>query len=395
MAFTWKDNGKIFVGEGIYYLTFVVAGRRPLLGELVAEYPDDSNLTVERSADINATSGNMNAIEADWEFSVKEKAKMARVVFTPFGKAVDDDLRHFQDKHPGMMICARKIMPDHIHVVIWVKENGKQSIRQVGHGFRIGITHIAKGMGIWPPVAQAHNTNDPKAEKVVDIDNDTCHVSSAGLILDQPFIRTLSRSGQLRSMIDYVVLNPYRKYMRRQHPELFTMHKDTEVKGLRFRSMGNHWLLDWPERQIVQCSRSISEEDLQRQMKQTLEHAERGAITYTAAISKGEQTIARAVREAGWPLVVLLLDGFPPEGSESERYYKPGGVYFDACNNGKLLLLEAYNETYDNPLLIERTEVAIKAKDEAKGYDYRPLPHDSKRWRMIAGNVMLEMVGED
>lgn len=35
MAFTWKENGKIFVGEGIYHLTFVVAGRRPLLGKLV------------------------------------------------------------------------------------------------------------------------------------------------------------------------------------------------------------------------------------------------------------------------------------------------------------------------------------------------------------------------
>ena len=30
------------------------------------------------------------------------------------------------------------------------------------------------------------------------------------------------------------------------------------------------------------------------------------------------------------PLVVLLNDGFPQEGSPHERYYKPGGVYFDA-----------------------------------------------------------------
>lgn len=145
---------------------------------------------------------------------------------------------------------------------------------------------------------------------------------------------------------------------------------------------------------MVQCSRSISEEDLQQQLKRTLQHAELGAITYTAAISKGEQRIARAVREAGWPLVVLLMDGFPPEGSENERYYKPGGVYFDTCLNGKLLLLEAYDQTYENEVLIQRTESTLKAKDEAKGYRYRPLPHDSKRWRMIAGNEMLRMVSE-
>lgn len=32
MAFTWKDNGKIFVGEGIYHLTFVVASESLKLG---------------------------------------------------------------------------------------------------------------------------------------------------------------------------------------------------------------------------------------------------------------------------------------------------------------------------------------------------------------------------
>ncbi len=312
------------------------------------------------------------------------------VRLSPFGKAVSDDLNALKERYKGdITLCRKMIMDDHIHVVLWVHKDIGKSILEVAHGFQQGMTHIAHEMGIWP---------EPQTGSQVGISDGACDASSEDLpyhILEKPFVRTLSHSGQLDKMCDYVVLNPYRKYMRRQHPELFTMHKDTVVRGLRFRSMGNHWLLDWPERQIVQCSRSISEEDLQRQLKQTLEHAERGAITYTAAVSKGEQMIARAVREAGWPLVVLLMDGFPPEGSESERFYKPGGVYFDACNSGKLLLLEAYNETYENPELIEQTDVALKAKDEAKGFAYRPLPHNSKRWRMIAGNVMLEMIADE
>ena len=36
MAFEWKNSKDIFKGPGIYHLTFAVAGRRPLLGELVA-----------------------------------------------------------------------------------------------------------------------------------------------------------------------------------------------------------------------------------------------------------------------------------------------------------------------------------------------------------------------
>lgn len=310
-------------------------------------------------------------------------------------------------------------MDNHIHLVVWVQKNIKQSIKQIAHGFRIGITHIAKDLGVWPmkvgvdvepvgeaPVAQAsRDMNDLGADgninvvshgkEVVDIEIEACHADlPVGLVLSKAFIRTLARKGQLRTMIDYVNLNAYRRWILVLYPDLFKLHRMTRIAGLKFRSMGNHWLLDWPERQVVQCSRSISEEDLQQQLKRTLQHAELGAITYTAAISKGEQRIVRAVREAGWPLVVLLMDGFPPEGSENERYYKPGGVYFDTCLNGKLLLLEAYDQTYENEVLIQRTEATLKAKDEAKGYRYRPLPHDSKRWRMIAGNEMLKMVSE-
>lgn len=377
MAFTWKRHKDIWKGEGIYHLTFVVAGRRPLLGELVGVTAGASS-TVERSDYINAQ-------EADRTLSVKDKAKKAWVEFTPFGKAVDDMLRHYDEAHEGIKVCKRKVLDDHIHVVLWVQkqqystvQHKPQSILQIAYGMRVQFTHMAQDLGVWP--------------KGVRVEGALHAEKGAGHVFEKQFVRTLSRSGQLREMIDYVELNVYRKYMKRLHPDLFTMHKDTEVQGLRFRSMGNHWLLDWPERQVITCSRSISEDDMQQLLKRTLAYAEQGAVTYTAAISKGEQRIARAVREAGWPLVVLLMDGFPPEGSDSERYYKPGGVYFDACLHGKLLLLEACESTYSNPRLIALTDMTIRRKDEEKGYAYKPLLHSSKRWRMIAGNEMLGMI---
>lgn len=370
MAFVWKEHKDIFKGEGIYHLTFVVVGRRPLLGRLVAEFPDVSrpfyrDLTKRVPA-------------------VNERGELAMVRLSDFGKAVSADLNNLKERYNGdITICRKIVLDDHLHVVLWVHRDIGKSILEVAHGFQQGMTHIAHEMGVWP-------------KRQVGIPSDACDATALPYhVFEKPFVRTLSRSGQLDAMCDYVVLNAHRKYMRRQHRDLFTMHKDTGVQGLRFRSMGNHWLLDWPERQVVQCSRTISEEDLQQQMRRTLQRAELGAVTYTAAISKGEQRIARAVREEGWPLVVLLMDGFPPEGSDKERYYKPGGVYFDTCLNGKLLLLEAYESTYDNPRLIELTDAELKRKDEEKGYRYRPLPHDSKRWRMIAGNMMLGLIADE
>ena len=303
MAFEWKSHKDIFKGPGIYQLAVVGAGGRPRVEELVAECPDVSR-PFYRSLTKRVP-------------AVNETGEIAMVRLSPFGKAVSADINALKERYKGNITLCRKILMDnHLHVVVWVHGNIGKSILEVAHGFQQGITHIAHEMGVWPMPQAAIQVgmtlgayNAPAAEAL------PYH------ILEKPYVRTLSRAGQLDKMCDYVVLNPYRKYMRRLHPDLFTMHKHTEVQGLRFKSMGNHWLLDWPEKQIVQCSRSISEEDLLRQLKQALWNAERGAITYTAAISKGEQTIARGIREAGWPLVVLLLGGFPPEGNENERYY--------------------------------------------------------------------------
>lgn len=42
-----------------------------------------------------------------------------------------------------------------------------------------------------------------------------------------------------------------------------------------------------------------------------------------------------------------MKEGFPDDKDESSRYYKPGGVYFDACAAGRLLLLEPQTQAYE------------------------------------------------
>lgn len=74
-------------------------------------------------------------------------------------------------------------------------------------------------------------------------------------------------------------------------------------------------------------------------------------VSITSAISEGEKIVAKRLRDAGMPLIVMLIDGFPPEGSIHERYFKPGGVYFDACAAGRLLLIEPYCEVLDDPII--------------------------------------------
>ena len=119
-----------------------------------------------------------------------------------------------------------------------------------------------------------------------------------------------------------------------------------------------------------------------------------GAVTYTAAISKGEQKIAKVVREKGFPLVVLLNDGFPAEGSPQERFYKPGGVYFEACSRGKLLLIEPDGSAFVNPVVMKATEETLQRKAEAKHHSYRPIPVESQRYRFVAMNEIGRLLVE-
>ena len=284
---------------------------------------------------------------------------------TAIGWALINQQRRLLELCPEIKILADKVMPDHHHMVLQVQRTMTRSIRQVVRGYMQGCKEEARKLGF--------------TENLYD---------------GPPFYRVLTHRGQLHAMIEYVKANAERAWQRRLDPDLFRMHRKTGVCGLLFTSMGNNFLLDWPERQLVEMSREASSEQIEERLKQVLAAAHNGAVTYTAAISKGEQKIARTVREQGYPLVVLLNDGFPQEGSPHERYYKPGGAYFEACSRGKLLLMEPEGSAFVDPVVKEATEGALRRKAEAKHFDYRPIPVESQRYRFVALNEMGRLLVE-
>jgi hypothetical protein len=123
-----------------------------------------------------------------------------------------------------------------------------------------------------------------------------------------------------------------------------------------------------------------------------LHQAENGCVTVTAAISPGERQIAKAVREAGFPLIILLKDGFPKAGDPHEKFYKPGGLYFEACAAGRLLLLEPTADTLTSPDIQTRTKQTLREKAKAKHWNYQPIPASSDRYHMIAANEIVKIL---
>lgn len=282
---------------------------------------------------------------------------------TPIGWALIDQQKRMLEMCPEIKILADKVMPDHHHIVLQVKRSMKRSIKEVVRGYMQGCKAEARKLGF------------------------------EGNLYDAPaFFRVLTHKGQLKAMIEYVYDNPERSWQRKQNPDLFRMHRKKEVLGMSFTSLGNHFLLDWPDRQLIEVSRSATDEQIAKILQNALNAANNGCISYTAAVSKGEQTIAKTLRENGFPLVVLLKEGFPEVGSPKEKYYKPVGTFFEACSKGKLLLLEPSKETLVSPIVRTAVKDSLTRKARAKHSTIQELPTDSLRYHFLALNEIGRML---
>lgn len=309
-----------YKGRGIYMITMNVEGRYPLLGVL------------------------QGGIDSAW------------VEYSPLGKMVSEQIEQAFDYYPQIQICAKQLMPDHLHFVVWVKKDIPVALGEIIRKLKIGCTHEYRDSLL----INEQSTNATSLFEVGFHD------------------RVLLHAGQLRSLIDYVHDNPRRAAIKRANPELFKLRQQVEVAGFECTTLGNQFLKDDPMREVLQCSRTLTQTEIDQKKTECLRLAERGVVWVSAGISEGEKQICRAIREAGYPLVVLLNEGFPEADDPHAKYYKPQGVYFEACATGKLLLIEP------GQALFEDKEIA----DEVYRKDPRCAPN-SKRYRFLALNALI------
>ena len=336
-----------YKGRGVYMITMNIDGRKPLLGTL------------------------QGGIEGAW------------VNYSLLGKAVSEQIELCLANYQQIQICAKQLMPDHLHFVIWVKDTLPVSLGEIIRKLKIGCTHA-----YWEIVlrinVQSKDANilriNAQSENATDGEN-TAHRPS----LFEPGFhdRIMLHNGQLRRMIDYVHDNPRRLALKRANPQLFKLHQRVQVAGFECTTLGNQFLLDFPMKEMLQCSRQMTQAEIDQKKEQCLIDAERGTVFVSASISEGEKQICRALREAGFPLIILLKDGFPKEADPHYKYFKPQGIYFEACAAGRLLLIEPSEELYESQDI--ESQVYSKAGI---------LPHDTLRYRFLALNAMAKTICE-
>lgn len=131
--------------------------------------------------------------------------------------------------------------------------------------------------------------------------------------------------GQLARMKNYIKENPRRLALKRANRELFRIRQDYTIGRFSCTVLGNIFLAGHPQRKVLQCSRSLTPEQIEERRSECLMQAANGAVFITAAISPGEKAIARSLREYGFPIIIMLEQGFPKPESSLYRYFKPQG----------------------------------------------------------------------
>lgn len=299
--------------RGIYMLTLVTDGRVPRFGQLTGT------------------------------------SLQARITLSPLGACVEREIQALPQRYPQLQILDYVVMPDHIHLLLFVREWMPQ------HLGRVVASLKAKCSQAWWQESDAALKRSKQDTLPRPVNGAPFRpVSGASAPLPSPSSpprrpslwekgyhdRVLMHKGQLQTLHAYIQDNPRRLAIKRMKPDLFRIHQHLRIGGQEYASIGNIFLLKRPERLQVFMHRRATAEEIDQETTRMQQRCEEGAVLVTPGISPGEKAIVQAAIEQGMPLILLRENGFG-------EYEKPHGHYFEACAAGTLLVLAPWERHTD------------------------------------------------
>lgn len=286
---TRRCNAHDYTSKCFYLVTTTVTGRRPLLGKLQGHSDADNP---------------------------KDKP---HIELSSLGEAVLQSWQRIPECYGSVSIITEQVMPDHFHGILFFKEKSDLHLGHVMRGFKTGCNK-----------AYRHLVQDTSACSV------TLSPREEGLLWNKGYNdRILTQYEMLDRWKRYLAENPWRLAVKREHPDLFKVQFGCTIAGQQVNAIGNRFLIDYPDKMVVKCSRSLSEEDIAQQVVAYMEQAQRGFVLVSPSISPGEKAVMRAALEARLPIIHIDSHGF-------NDYTKPGGQFYDACAAGRLLIVSPW-----------------------------------------------------
>lgn len=321
----WQDYG----GCGLYMVTMCIEGRHPLFGHL---------------------EGNIRARRGEADFP--------HIVLSPLGRSIlEQELPKIHRFYPQVEVWQTAIMPDHIHLLLYVAE-------PLPAGKRLGdILRSFKGGCSRAWWRQGENGGREKEEgtalksagkaaagKAMAGGGGNAVVPVLSSTVPRPSLfeagyhdRIIKRPGMLDTIKRYMSDNPLRALMRRQLPQLMERQLHLRIGTHEYAAFGALFLLKRAEKELVFYHRrdrttglpTEQTEKFKRERERQLAEARSGVVLVSAGISKGESLVIKTAIDEGLPVIHLQKE---PIG----RYWKPERRRFEACARGNLLVLSPW-----------------------------------------------------
>ena len=340
----WQEYGTAWKGVGLYHITLTIPTREPLLGTLLIPENDP---------------------------------RCAKVEYSPLGRMVVNALWDVPKIIPQIQVLHYGLMPDHLHMVWYVRGKMRRGIKSAVQGFWQGVKKIGR--------AYTFATSDPSICTTLSRENyqeflsflqtstdslcDTIGVSAyrslCPVFTQMPHIRPMGQRRQLPSTIRYIDNNPQRLATKRLMPGFFRVQDGIEISGRTYSGVGNIGLLQslnfapvhvrsiW----VKDAEQNGNTQPLRDYMNGCVIAARRGTVMVSPFISPRERDVMMVLLEEKHPFIVLSDNGF-------RDYYKPTDVLFDAVAAGRVLILSPWSHDPDKRHITRDDCVALNAMAE-------------------------------
>ncbi len=291
---------------------------------------------------------------------------LTRVEPTELGRALLECQRSLPLFCPEIQILQYCLMPDHLHSIWYVRRPMEKSIRYVAQGFWRGAKKAGRAYSYLQAAAyrlKGKATNESAAPSLSPstlpslsslapassrenplraLLGDEAYYGLVPLFTEVPFLRPLSRRGQLQAMIRYVQLNPQRLATKRLMPGFFRVQEGITIAGRTYTAVGNILLLHTEHyapvhvrSQWVKATEQGDTQPLRDYMNGCVLAARQGTVMVSPFISTQEKQVKAVLLAEQHPFIVLADNGF-------RDYSKPPSDIFDAVAAGRVLLLSPW-----------------------------------------------------
>lgn len=326
------------------------------------------------------------------------------MVLSELGRRVlEEEVPKISRFYPQVEVWRVAIMPDHIHLLLRVKEalpEGKH-LGLVVRGFKTGCTRA------WWAFQDAGSTAAPSGQ------------AHRLLLFSSGYHdRIINRPGMLDNIKRYMLEHPLRARIREECPRLMQRQLHLWIDGREYAAFGNLFLLKYPqkeqvffhrytevgdaERQAILTSGQLSDKERQHleqapqkmpthlteayreEHDRLLRSAEEGTVLVTPGISKGESLVVNAALELQLPLILLQKEPIT-------RYWKPSQQRFYACAAGYLLILAPWQ--LDDEIMRQQNAAALHLGEASQPVsDYARFHHLNDLARELCGATEMRIL---